>query len=1502
MRSAQWDGILVEGAFNAVRTLVFGSVDLGHAEIQGSVFMQGTKIGLGPYKGRLFLRQSRIDGDLEVYPWVKERARWLDELIQEQAMQCGIEKINTLASKKWFAMTGSWSGALEKSSHFPQFTPETTSLVKSWKDWIDKHLIFDGCAVRSVIFGSLTFGASEIQGRVNIRGIRIHEALHGITAHVHNRILADCWIHPDRANQQGSISAPLDRYRTEIGDEQWLTSPQTSDGTNKVLPPNQNMRGIILEDAVIDHAVIMRGISCVGEIRLDNIKIGGKLDFGVWWPLNMAGKKPHWATRIRSVSSHDNEQTDPILSIKNAKIGASLILDGAEIAGRIDANSCDIGASVFIRAAYDPEWEMDTAIPPTIGTQGTPVSIGLLLEKSIECYGATVHDNLDLSGAIITGGVDISYIRLGGSFTINRHSKGKSAEIGRILGGESLKMYGARIGGNVCIELGDITGALNLKLARIRGALVCAPAPEPHKDTPTPRIQLGRLCRGKDISFALSLESATIDGGVRLEACTIFGNVYLDNLKTNGSLSLEPHENRFASDQLPNAEAENRAAIGQYKVIILGSFQMRGATIGGGFYARAVELTNFHHGKKWITWGEKLPIFDARVSKIALDARFSGISIAGEVILTDCEFGGEVSFGDPTTNHYLDNNFPVNIWARLSLRRAKIGGTLTLYKMLIGSRCSAAPVAPSSAWKGAKKYGGAALDAAKKAIFSNVVRAKEIAAIMNGSSHQWYQGFKNATEGFNAERLLHMAEFRWSYPEMLTGHGNKASQSDGAAVLDLHQAQISGSLRTTFSASETANFVSDQDPSGFLNSPVKFLLRVNGRTDLEGVKIGGRCLLISALFCGDLSFNLCELKSDCDLSWSAVLGTLRVENGCIMGCAFASRVNRVTWWVLGEINLRNASICELIVELNPRFDTKRDSISDESERDYRFRKKVDQYLAPTEVNLERLRVQMLHIGGALDPRIAPFFTLSGISFEDLTLNIFEHYPNTEDEKNQAGPDRTPLSPLPPGFLTFDSYFGPWERFREYDDKSLNRLPGVVRKQLLYLHNDSKWFKTEKHEQGLKRRTYAKRVIAALGLIMTACVFALVCQIGQRGFAKFQPEQVDAISPWIRIPFLACLACMLVISVIYRELVNLALRRALSGLIYDWHRTKMETVAFGVVAIVGSICLASTPTAFAFLLGGVMFTITPICFAWSSRNPERLKRVTAFILLAGIVLFFLNAIAFGLLLAGAVFLLVSMALVWLGKRLLTLFSKPVEAANGPRSINQLPIPQRLWSHECEYNLLLAQTKEYAEDAYDSVERWLRKSGKDAEANAVYLERSQRELTHGKMKWLAYMLKMISSFTVGSGVRPLGLVLALLGWFAISWIFYSDPRSVEHPPSYVVPLGHAEESEISWANGNKGMPNPSSWGAADGLWVALNVHIPVLHFWARDEWEPSSRPVTLLRIGGKEPLGIIEPSAYEFHAPITYETYASIVQIFTYLAIPFLLIGWANISRRQHRHAE
>jgi hypothetical protein len=109
------------------------------------------------------------------------------------------------------------------------------------------------------------------------------------------------------------------------------------------------------------------------------------------------------------------------------------------------------------------------------------------------------------------------------------------------------------------------------------------------------------------------------------------------------------------------------------------------------------------------------------------------------------------------------------------------------------------------------------------------------------------------------------------------------------------------------------------------------------------------------------------------------------------------------------------------------------------------------------------------------------------------------------------------------------------------------------------------------------------------------------------------------------------------------------------------------------------------------------------------------------------------------------------------------------------------------------------------------------------------------------------------------------------FLFSWGLFSQPQNVEATPVALVARGIQARSGVQPPELGIG------WGAADGLWMALRYHVPVVPLGARGIWEPSSGPAWV-RLGDQTvPL------------PLSGEGYAFLIFLLHWIIWPLFLYG-------------
>ena len=490
-RSAKWDSMVIQGNLIANQLTVYGSLDIGHIEIHGAIWMRGVRVGLNvpwvntKFGGRLYARQIYVDGDFELEP----------------------------------------------------YTSET----------------LDGDSTPSFIGGSLSIGASIIKGRLNIRGIDILGCLHAITVHVKGRILADCWQHPNRETH------PRDIHRTVIG-----------------CVDKDNQRSVFFHDSTIDEAVWFSGLLAKGSIEFENSRIGGALELDPW-------PKESRSTEISYGTCVGKNAFGESVVFKNARISANVQVDGIRTTGRIAGHNADIGAAFLCRPRrYKTHHGAYKTFRPRIGTNPHL--------KSLSLYGAKIGSNVELTGAYLEGGVRMRYAKIEGAFIAqswhDEDNFGPSYSGGLFTidpkplprfgftdKGQSIYLYGARIGGNLCLESAVLLGYLSIELATIHGSLVlnsshfCSaqmgydqkmqPISEPVRDR---YIEVTRQHLNKEEqTFGIRLAKAKIENDARLWNVSVGNNISGNGCQILGGLS-------FTESDQDKAEARGEVNFDSSKI------------------------------------------------------------------------------------------------------------------------------------------------------------------------------------------------------------------------------------------------------------------------------------------------------------------------------------------------------------------------------------------------------------------------------------------------------------------------------------------------------------------------------------------------------------------------------------------------------------------------------------------------------------------------------------------------------------------------------------------------------------------------------------------------------------------------------------------------------------------------------------------------------------------------------------------------------------------------
>ena len=242
---------------------------------------------------------------------------------------------------------------------------------------------------------------------------------------------------------------------------------------------------------------------------------------------------------------------------------------------------------------------------------------------------------------------------------------------------------------------------------------------------------------------------------------------------------------------------------------------------------------------------------------------------------------------------------------------------------------------------------------------------------------------------------------------------------------------------------------------------------------------------------------------------------------------------------------------------------------------------------------------------------------------------------------------------------------------------------------------------------------------------------------------------------------------------------------------------------------------------------------------------------------------------------------------------------------------------------ELATFLARSVQFSQEPYNKVRQMLEQQGEDDEARDVYYFMRGRELREGEMSAITRLFKWGFFVAAGSGVRVFTLCGFLMLYFCFTWLaVFSNPSSVEHPSTFVTEHAppaenkHGENNEVvdHWKTRTGAAEGPAweeldkfqqgEWTWRDGFWMAVKVHVPLIHLWAKEKWEPAA--VEGWYFSPTAPPG--HRGSFKSHMRkmwwgMEYETYAVIAQIISYLTIPMLITaigGFYKSDPASHGH--
>ena len=192
-------------------------------------------------------------------------------------------------------------------------------------------------------------------------------------------------------------------------------------------------------------------------------------------------------------------------------------------------------------------------------------------------------------------------------------------------------------------------------------------------------------------------------------------------------------------------------------------------------------------------------------------------------------------------------------------------------------------------------------------------------------------------------------------------------------------------------------------------------------------------------------------------------------------------------------------------------------------------------------------------------------------------------------------------------------------------------------------------------------------------------------------------------------------------------------------------------------------------------------------------------------------------------------------------------------------------QRQTYRAIENNLHNWGHEDAADEVHRAMRRWLREEIRKRGPGKGILNRLSwypRRIARWVGDWL--------TVDVTSPRRLLGLMLS---WLLLSTYLFSTPGNIgPSEPGYLT-----LPPETRYVTEH---PSRDSWGLAAGFWTALQFHVPVAAFTARDEWEPSAdQPLIIYQAQG-------EPRRLQWN--LTAEDYANLVLVAHWIAWPVVIV--------------
>lgn len=602
------------------------------------------------------------------------------------------------------------------------------------------------------------------------------------------------------------------------------------------------------------------------------------------------------------------------------------------------------------------------------GLTGHPATIGCNKDReSVRLSGVKITGSLSMIGPELAGSLDLERSEIGGNVTCKPDATtGQRTVIGQNRQGDSVKLTGATVRGQVNFSGALLSGRLGLQSVRIADDLIC------RIDSVTGlRMEVGRNHLGE--SFRLS--GAKIGGQVELTAAVLRGDLNLENCEIGGDLLCDSHRGlhtRIGSDDASTCSitACHNLSVGGYAGLI-------NAEVNGTLHMHRVSVGSFLVAHGLCVTGD----LELDASTIGGTAQFGGALVCGKWNAPSALFSVGLSFGG---SHFLGEHAEPNhfVAGAITLFQATINGDITFCKGLLGSAPSGPQMEPR------KRYRIAQLATQDAQTEQELARAwlKAIGA-------EKRQIRKRRTDESDAGQQARLSNFKRFH--MLAVHrvrsATQALEKTRTAFLDAKQKlrdAIDQACRTkSVAEEERESFVTARQNPKELHLAQKAWEAAKDHSiqtpvlDMRHVTVKGSCLFtpknnsdqLTALNAepnsvwSSVNLQAAKIGGDFTIHWLHIRGSLTAEDASIDG-ALSLLGTRIE----SDLNLRSATVGgEAFGE--PLVASQSEAATACPD-------------ARGNVILERASFGKLIVSGALPPDELPFFRFSGFRFGELNVD------------------------------------------------------------------------------------------------------------------------------------------------------------------------------------------------------------------------------------------------------------------------------------------------------------------------------------------------------------------------------------------------------------------------------------------------------------------------------------------------------------------------------------